>query len=148
MSELVDALRQLANARAFLRTEQYIVAEWEDKLHKTYEWERLEEIRSVLANTKAIVAQNEATVRGLILQAFAETGNKKPAPGAGIRMKTNVKYVVADLRDWALAHANFLLVLDPKKVDKMAEDLAGAPIEIEYIPETTIATDLGAYLEE
>ena len=52
-------------------------------------------------NASEIVKEEEATLRELTLQAYAETGDKAPAEGVGIRERTVLTYDGKVAFDWA-----------------------------------------------
>jgi hypothetical protein len=51
-----------------------------------------------------------------------------------------------EMRDWLYIHAPAYLVPDDKAVQKVADTLHGAPLEIILDPRPTIAGDLSKYL--
>ena len=85
-----------------------------------------------IVTTSFFLAEKETKLRELTLQVYAETGNKKPAPGVGIREIIRLDYEPELARDWAIEH-------------KMALKLDVAAFE--KIPQATIATDLSKVLE-
>jgi hypothetical protein len=96
-----------------------------------------------LADIKELLARAEAEARAAIVAAYRETGNKKPAEGAGIRVTRKAVYDMALATAWAQVSAPALMVLDAKAFEKA--NLPGAPIEWEETPTATIATDLAMY---
>jgi len=80
----------------------------------------------------------EEKLRELTLKAYAETGNKAPVPGVGIRINQKVAL------DWAKAH-KMALSLDKRAFEKMAK--AGPETKPDFVkiieePQATIATNL------
>ena len=89
------------------------------------------------------VAQEEDFLRELTLAAYAVDGNKKPAPGVGIRIVKGVEYDRVDALAWAIDHA-VCLDLDKKSFEAMAKS-GGAPdipATVHEIPQATIAKEL------
>ena len=55
-------------------------------------------------NASELVKEEEARLRELTLQAYAETGNKAPVAGVGIREATKLEYDKAVAFKWAAEH--------------------------------------------
>ena len=101
-------------------------------------------------------AHEEARLRELTMTAYAETGNKKPAEGVGIRMVKCLRYVEAHVKDWAMAHdyglfleldragfqAWYMSQLKAKKELPSSMDEYNIVIEVVKEPQPTIARDL------
>ena len=87
------------------------------------------------------VKDNEATLRNLTLKAYAETGNKAPAPGVGIREVTILEYDKKIAFDWAKSH-KMALQLDKKAFEKIAKADTPDFVTITTEPQATIATNL------
>lgn len=85
----------------------------------------------------------EAKLREMTLQAYAETGNKTPEIGLGIRIMTRLAYENPDAMFWALEH-KLALKLDTSAFEKMvkANPLSFNFVTISEEPQATIATDL------
>ncbi len=97
----------------------------------------LDRVRS----TGEAVFESEATLRELTLQAYAETGNKAPAPGVGIREMTILTYDNKVAFDWAKAH-KMALKLDTEAFKKIAKADPPDFVKITTEPQATIATHL------
>ena len=83
----------------------------------------------------------ENRLRELTLQAYAETGNKAPAPGVGIRERTVLTYDGKVAFDWAKAH-KMALKLDTTAFEKIAKVSPPEFVKITTEPQATIATNL------
>ncbi len=98
-----------------------------------------------LLNELALVVKEtyeaEATLRELTLQAYAETGNKTPAVGVGIREVTKLNYDGKVAFDWAKSH-KMALQLDKKAFEKIAKADTPDFVTISQEPQATIATNL------
>ena len=94
-----------------------------------------------LTQAGAEVAEVEATLRELTLQAYAETGNKAPAVGVGIREMTVLTYDNKVAFDWAKAH-KIALKLDTSAFEKIAKASPPEFVKITTEPQATIATHL------
>ncbi len=62
----------------------------------------------------------EDNLRLMTLQAYAETGNKTPAPGVGVRETTKLEYDPKDALEWAMSH-QIALSLDKKSFEGFAK---------------------------
>jgi hypothetical protein len=88
-----------------------------------------------------ICEESEAKLRELTLQAYAETGNKAPAPGVGIREMTVLTYDGKVAFDWAKSH-KIALKLDVSAFEKIAKADPPEFVKITHSPQATIATNL------
>ena len=87
------------------------------------------------------VQEEEGKLRELTLQAYAETGNKAPAEGVGIREMTVLTYDGKVAFDWAKAH-KMALKLDTTAFEKIAKADPPDFVKITTEPQATIATHL------
>lgn len=99
----------------------------------------------VVAATK--VSEAEEELRELTLKAYAETGNKAPAPGVGIRERTVLTYDGKVAFDWAKAH-KMALQLDTRAFEKIAKADPPDFVKITTEPQATIAPNLEIKKEE
>jgi hypothetical protein len=106
------------------------------------EWEKQnKELIDSIEAANAILDDAEAKLRELTLKAYAETGNKAPVPGVGIRVREKLEYDPLVAFDWAKAH-KMALTLDKRAFEKIAK--ADKPDFVKMIEEpiATIATEL------
>lgn len=97
------------------------------------------------------VQDAEAATRAMILQGYAADGNKKPADGAGVQVRTKLEYDAAE----AFAKAKQMgVAIVPEQLDvKAFEKIAKAsPESFPFVkvledPSATLASDLSQYLE-
>ncbi|KKN72923.1 hypothetical protein LCGC14_0406270 [marine sediment metagenome] len=87
------------------------------------------------------VTEAEVKLRELTLQAYAETGNKAPAVGVGIREVTKLDYDGKVAFDWAKSH-KMALKLDVSAFEKIAKADTPDFVKITTEPQATIATEL------
>jgi chromosome segregation ATPase len=88
-------------------------------------------------------AEEEARLRDLTLEAYHDTGSKKPAPGVGIRIVKQLHYDEAEALAWAIERgAEGCLSLQKTNFKKVAEGLELDFVMIEEIPQATIAREL------
>ena len=96
-----------------------------------------------LTQAGAEVAEVEATLRELTLKAYAETGDKTPVAGVGIREVTRLEYDKTVAFKWATEHV-MALKLDTTAFEKIVK---ASPLDFVMIyqePMATIATQLEA----
>ncbi len=105
-----------------------------------WETENRELLDDISANATDLSEQEE-TLRELILQAYAETGNKAPAPGVGIRERTVLTYDNKVAFDWAKSH-KMALKLDVPNFEKIVKADCPDFVKITTEPQATIATEL------
>jgi len=94
-----------------------------------------------LTQAGAEVAEVEATLRELTLKAYAETGDKAPVIGVGIREVTKLDYDKPTAFKWATEHV-MALKLDTTAFEKIAK---ASPLDFIFYyqePQATIATQL------
>ena len=94
-----------------------------------------------LTQASAEVAEVEATLRELTLLAYAETGDKAPVPGVGIREVTKLDYDKATAFRWATEHV-LALKLDTTAFEKIVKATPLDFVRIYQEPLATIATQL------
>ena len=94
-----------------------------------------------VVEVKERVGEEEAKLRELTLQAYAETGNKAPAEGVGIREQTVLTYENKIAFDWAKAH-KMALKLDVSAFEKIAKVSDLDFVDVATEPIATIATIL------
>jgi len=128
--EIVAAARQ--DAQAYSEAKSVELEKWEEK-HK--------DLLDNAFNANEFVREEEARLRELTLQAYAETGNKTPAKGVGIRERTILTYENKIAFDWAKAH-KMALKLDARAFEKIAKADPPDFVKITTEPQATIATQL------
>ena len=136
MSELEDQVKVVAEARVIsleLKDQRNMLQELWDKEHQ--------ELLDTLTQAGADVAVEETKLRELTLQAYAETGDKAPAPGVGIRERTVLTYDGKVAFDWAKSH-KMALQLDKKAFEKIAKADTPDFVKITTEATATIATNL------
>ncbi len=89
----------------------------------------------------------ETVLRELTLQAYAQTGNKSPAEGVGIREVTKLEYDNGTAFRWAIEHS-MALKLDTNSFEKIAKASPLDFVKITLQPQATIATDLDKILSK
>lgn len=105
---------------------------WEIANHSLFEGVELAKIQC---------GESEQLLRKLTLQAYAETGNKAPVEGVGIREVTKLEYDMKDAFDWAVEHT-MALKLDTPAFEKIAKASPPNFVTVFQEPQATIATQL------
>ena len=126
---VVGVRLKVGEAEQALRSARTI---WEIANHSLFEEVELAKIQC---------GESEQLLRELTLQAYAETGNKAPAVGVGIRVKTILGYLLKDAMEWAMEH-KLALKLDSAAFEKIAKTSNLPFVTRATEPIATIATDL------
>ena len=113
-----------------------------DKRMALWEEENRELLDSIEAE-RIRLREEEEKLRAATLEAYQETGNKKPAPGVGIRVVKEMFYDDDEAIQWAI-RANALPCLSLQKANfkKVAEGLKLGFVDIREIPQATISKEL------
>ncbi len=136
MTELLEQIRVVAEARqeaSELKDQRNMLLDFWNKEHQ--------ELLDALTQSGADVAAEEAKLRELTLLAYAETGNKAPAPGVGIRERAVLTYDGKVAFDWAKSH-KMALQLDKKAFEKIAKADTPDFVKVSTEAIATIATEL------
>jgi len=143
-----EILRQLARTRAEIEAKQALSVAMQAEIDKTPLGIRLGVCQESLTTLREQASLLESQAREAALAVYAETGNKKPADGVGIRVYQRLRYDVAEVMAWCKEHAPVFVIetLDKKPFEKAAPDMAGAPVIVEEEPTATLGKDLSAYL--
>lgn len=108
----------------------------------------IENIRQQMATAKIARQGAEKWMREALLEAHAQTGEKK-FPGGGIRMVKTLEYTEDAALFWAQQHSMALL-LDRRAFEKLAKsgNVSATIVTIAEEAQATIDSDLSAFLEE
>lgn len=136
IDQLQEQIKVVVEARRIAQiaigNKKVLVEEWEEK----YSGFLADLQLSIFA-----VSEEEKLLRDLTLQAYAETGDKAPAEGVGIRERTVLTYENKIALDWAKAH-KMALKLDTSAFEKIAKADPPDFVKITTEPQATIATNL------
>jgi len=136
IEQLKEQIKVVVKTRCKAQTLKEMVSELRT------EWEKYNaQTLDNLTQAGADVAAEETKLRELTLQAYAETGNKAPIEGVGIREMTKLEYDEKVAFDWAKAH-KMALKLDTKAFEKIAKADTPDFVKIITEPQATIATQL------
>lgn len=122
---IVAAARNLAKAHVATRTEAVRQFQEEHKI-----------LFDLAANAIKGQEEAEAHLRTMTLMSYAETGNKTPAPGVGIRIISKLDYKPETAFEWAVNH-KMALKLDVTAFEKIAK---ASPLEFVTTREEAQAT--------
>ena len=134
--ELEKQIQVVAEARQDTKNAKDIVSA------ARIDWEV--ENKGIIENAETLHEElliDEIKLRELTLQAYAETGDKAPAVGVGIREMTVLTYDGKVAFDWAKAH-KMALKLDTTAFEKIAKADPPDFVKITTEPQATIATEL------
>lgn len=110
-----------------------------------------QEAEAHTAEIKELISEVRDKIGELTLQAYQETGEKKPVPGVGIRVYQKVQYDKENAFEWCRDNFVDALKLDTRKLEKYLKAIKEiAPPEwCEYYeePKPTISSDLSVYEE-
>ena len=137
---MIDQLQEQIKVVIEVRCQYHIAKDNKDSALKMWE-EQNEDIISSASIASENMTEAEAKLRELTLQAYAETGNKAPAPGVGIRERTVLTYDGKVAFDWAKSH-KMALQLDKKAFEKIAKVSDLDFVDVTTEPIATIATTL------
>ena len=105
-------------------------------------WEKQnEQLLENVANTKQEVTEAENQLRELTIDAYNQTGNKKPADGVGIREITKLLYDEKTAFTWATEH-KMALKLDTKAFESIAKTAPPDFVQETKEIQATIASNL------
>ncbi len=133
-------LRTQINAVVDARGKSQELADKKKTLYDAFQSEHSEFFGEV-ATVATEVSEAEEKLRELTLRAYAETGNKAPEVGVGIREVTVLTYDGKVAFDWAKSH-KLALKLDTEAFKKIAKADPPDFVKITTEPQATIATEL------
>lgn len=137
---MTEQLKEQINAVVEVRGKSQEMAERRIILYDEFQTKNCEFFADV-ATAATAVSEAEDILRELTLQAYAETGNKAPEVGVGVRDQTVLNYDGKVAFDWAKAH-KMALKLDTKAFEKIAKADPPDFVKITAEPQATIATEL------
>lgn len=140
---LLDLIHLVARLRAATA-----LVKREHDISKTA-WETAnEQLIGQLHTCQADLATVEDELRRQIVEAYRLTGDKRPGPGVGIRLRTVAEYDATEAKVWAIEHhVAAALELNRRVFDKIAEAANLPFVTVVQEPQATIATDLAGAIE-
>ena len=139
MNELEEQIKVVAEARRESQVAKGIVKDLRDKWETDYSV-----ILAECSLTTTVMEEAETLLRELTLKAYAETGNKAPAVGVGIREVTKLEYNPTTAFGWAMEH-RIAIKLDVsvfEKIAKTAPETKPGFVTITTEPQATISSNL------
>ncbi len=137
---MIEQLQQQIKVVAEARQEHQEMADKKEALYEEFRSKHIEFFGDV-ATAKTLVEVNEEELRKLTLLAYAETGDKAPAVGVGIREVTKYSYNSGEALKWAIEHT-MALKLDETKFKNHVKADPPDFVKITTEPQATIATEL------
>lgn len=149
---LIEKLQQLAQINQRLAQLSADKKLADEKLQATSQYAIVQAIHDDISAMNQSVSTLRDEINQLTLLAYATTGNKKPAPGVGIRVSKSLAYDELKARDYCVNNLVEALKLDKRAFEKYANGVSEVKpldfVTIIEIPSATIATDLGEYLTQ
>ena len=137
---MIDQLKKQVQIVAEARQKSQEMADKRKTLYDRFQTIHSELFGDVVV-AATVASEAEDKLRELTLQAYAETGNKAPAIGVGIRERTVLTYDGKVAFDWAKSH-KMALQLDKKAFEKIAKADNPGFVKITTEATATIATEL------
>ena len=137
------ALREQINVVVEAREKSQLLSDKRKTMYDAFIGEHTDFFADVATATSE-VGEAEDKLMELTLQAYAETGNKAPEVGVGIRILTKLSYDGKVAFDWAKEH-KIALKLDTKAFEKIAnasDETRPSFVSVSKEPQATIATEL------
>ena len=140
VTELARARRELEMYRADRKSR---LARWEVENRALLE---------ACAAAERAVDQESAAVRAMAAKVFADTGDTRPAPGVGIRLKKRFGYILEAAVAWA-KKAELPGLIVPEQLNVKAFEKLTAVGELPFVtittePQVTITEDLDLALDD
>ena len=136
IEQLQEQIKMVAEAREHLR----LLTDQKKSMYDAF-IELNSDFFGLVTRAAGIVNETEDELRGLTLKAYAETGNKTPADGVGIREVTKLDYDTKTAFNWAIEHS-MALNLDKRGFEKIAKVSPPDFVTITKEPQATISQNL------
>ena len=144
-------LYELARANENLENSNDEVDRRKEELKQCPAYVLLSAAEEEAQKTKSNIQELRSEVNALTLEAYEKTGEKKPAPGVGIKVGKKLVYREIDAFDYCQESLPAALKLDTGKFEKYAKAVYEVQpldfVTIEEVPQATIAKDLSEYLD-
>lgn len=138
MTPLEDQIQKVRELRADLEAKTQEHHELQVAFNQQHK-----DLIEALCRARNDCAEEEARLRELTLDAYQETGSKKPADGVGIRIVKQLHYDEAEALVWAIeSGVESCLALQKTNFNKAAEGLKLDFVKIEDVLQVTIARKL------
>ena len=138
MTSLEDQIQKVRELRADLEAKTQEHHELQVAFNQQHK-----DLIEALCRARNDCAEEEARLRELTLDAYQETGSKKPADGVGIRIVKQLHYDEAEALVWAIeSGVESCLALQKTNFNKAADGLKLDFVKIEDVLQVTIARKL------
>lgn len=145
---LKDKLKKLAELRIVEEELKAYAEKSFDAVQELPEWKLYQEDKEEVDYIKEQIDELRAEINELTIQEYIVSGEKKPAPGVGIRVYTVLNYDEAEALEYCRNNLTPALRLDKRTFEKIAKDSNFSFVEYEEEPRATIASDLSEYLDD
>jgi hypothetical protein len=133
-------LREQIARVALLRRQATVFGAAMQRIREQFEQQHADEFQ-MLADLKAELGAEEQRLRQLTIEAYEQTGDKKPAPGVSIRALTELVYDPTQAFAWA-KERGLALQLDTKAFEAIAKVTALDFVAKREAPQATLAREL------
>ena len=137
---MIEQLKEQIKVVAKLRVASGTLNDKLKELREFWDAEHKNLLQSV-AGSKDAVVEAEGLLREFTLEAYAETGDKTPAEGVGIREVTKLEYDTKTAYNWAIEHS-MALNLDKRGFEKIAKVSDLDFVKTTTEPQATISQNL------
>lgn len=142
-NEIAPYLQNLAELRVILAEALSKCAAMLEIVRQTPEYQECEKTAN---HARAMIANNEETIKALALDQYHAYGEKKPAPGVTVKLFTALEYDPVRALDWARANLPEALTLDRRLFEAHAKGVAKTqPVPVVKVvqqPRVQIVTNL------
>lgn len=147
---LKEKLKELAQANQKHQEALEVFKTRETELHALPEYKDLEEALEETYKIRDEVNALRTKISELALEAYTQTGEKKPASGVGIKVTKELVYYDEQALEFCIENLPNALKLDKRFFEKHAKGVAETQplnfVTIKEKPTATISSDLSEYL--
>lgn len=137
-AELEDQIRKVRDLRALHVSMKMGI----DKKWAAYVKEN-EKLLTSEAACKKTLGEEESRLREFTLATYQETGNKKPAPGVGIRIVKVCEFDPTEAKKWAIEKGACLMLDETAYKAALTKGIFDCmPGTVKEVPQATIGKDL------
>lgn len=146
MITLQERIEHLARCRQIKAEFRQEVADVEAEIAFSGLGRVLAERKEYLATARAEVTDAEEVVRQTALQAYEQTGEKRPHPAVLVKARTVLAYDPGDALEYAREHLPQALKLDRRTFERVAKAAGLEFVSVGQEMRPTIARDLSEWL--
>lgn len=140
-------IKEIAEKRKQLTTQQVIIIGLEVRLSETIEWVDLDKARAKKLDIAYKLSTAEAEYKTECVEAHKETGMVN-FPGGKVKQFTVLDYTPEEAVEWAVEHSHVgILSIKKQAFEKVAKTLHPAFVKTKQVPRMTLSKDLSEWLE-